>query len=165
MGPANECPRELASWRPAGGLIAVVLLKEEDGWLAFFCLDAQATAVEVLEAMAGRGAIEQANKDVKEVWGAGQQQVRNLHANVGCFNLNGWMHSLVEAWAWDQADAALVDRSDSPWDQAERRPSHRDKRKAWQREVLRAEIQEVLAGPLQREKIAALAERLLTLAA
>src|SRR5262249_14919641 len=26
----------LATWRPAGGLIRVVLVKEDDGWLAFF---------------------------------------------------------------------------------------------------------------------------------
>src|SRR5262249_17237648 len=108
MGPANECPRELASWRPAGGLVAVGLVKEEDGWLAFFWLDGQATAVEVLEAMAGRGAIEQANKDVKEVWGAGQQQVRNLDSHVGCFNLNLRLYTLVEVWAWDKVEERLA---------------------------------------------------------
>jgi hypothetical protein len=37
---------------------------------------------------------------VKEVWGAGQQQVRNVYSNEACFNLNLWMYSLVEAWAW-----------------------------------------------------------------
>jgi hypothetical protein len=31
--------------------------------------------------------MEQTFKDSKEVWGAGQQRVRNLHANVGAFNL------------------------------------------------------------------------------
>ena len=115
--------------------------------------------------MADRGALEETNKDVKEVWGAGQQQVRNLDANVGCFNLDGWMYSLVEAWAWDKPEAELVDRSDSPWDREERRPSHADKRKALQREVLRQEIEEVLAGPLERGKIRELAEKLLRLAA
>src|SRR5262249_52641198 len=82
----------------------------------------------------------------KEVWGAGQQQVRNLHTNEGCFNLDLWMYSLVEAWAWDKPAEGLVDRSDSPWDSQSRRPSHQDKRKALQREVLQAEIQEALAG-------------------
>jgi hypothetical protein len=155
----------LATWRPAGGVIRVVLVKERDGWLPFFCIDPEATAEEILEGMADRGALEQTNKDVKEVWGAGQQQVRNLFSNEGCFNLNLWMYSLVEAWAWDKPDAELVDRSDSPWDEAERRPSHADKRKALQREVLRQEIEEVLAGPLEREKIRELAEKLLRLAA
>jgi hypothetical protein len=52
----------------------------------------------------------------KQPWGAGQQQLRNLHANVGCFNLNGWMYSLVEAWAWTAPEEGLVDRENSPWD-------------------------------------------------
>jgi DDE superfamily endonuclease len=157
--------RFLATWRPAGGLIVVVLVKEEDGWLAFFCLDTEATAEEVLEAMADRGAIEQTNKDVKEVWGAGQQQVRNLDSNVGCFNLNLWLYSLVEAWAWGKEEDQLVDRSLSPWDNEPRRPSHRDKRKALQREVLREEITEALSGRPDKEKMHALAQRLLELAA
>jgi hypothetical protein len=154
----------LATWHPAGGLIRVVMVLEEDGWRAYFCTKADATVAEILEAVADRGALEQTNKDVKEVWGADQQQVRNLYANLGCFNLNGWMYSVVEAWAWDKDEADLVDRSASPWDDPSRRPSHADKRKALQREVLRGEIDEVLQGELDREKIRALAERLLQLA-
>jgi hypothetical protein len=153
-----------ATWRPAEGVILVVLVKEQDDWLAFFCTEAKATAKEVLEAKADRGAIEQTNKDVKEVWGAGQQQVRNLDSNVGCFNLNGWMYSLVEAWAWDKEEEDLVDRSLSPWDSEARRPSHQDKRKALQREVLREEIKPLLSGRADVEEIRALGERLLALA-
>ena len=37
-------------------MIRVVLVQEEDGWLAFFCTDPEATAEEILEAMADRGA-------------------------------------------------------------------------------------------------------------
>lgn len=155
----------LATWRPAGGVIRVVMVQEDDGWLAFFCTKAEATAQEVLEAMADRGAIEQTNKDLKEVWGAGQQQVRNLDTSVGCFNLSGWMYSVVEAWAWDKDEEELVDRSRSPWDCEPRRPSHADKRKALQREVLQGEITEALRGRPSKEKIRALAQRLLDLAA
>jgi hypothetical protein len=155
----------LATWHPAGGVIRVVLVQEEDRWLPYFSTAPTATPTEVLEGMADRGALEQTNKDVKEVWGAAEQQVRNLNANVGCFNLNGWMYSQVETWAWDKPDEALVDRSDSPWDHEPRRPSHQDKRKALQREVLRGEIDEVFAGELDREKIRAVVERLVQLAA
>jgi hypothetical protein len=154
----------LATSRPAGGRIRVVLVKEEHGWIPFFSLDPQATAVAILEAMADRGAIEQVNKDVKEVWGAGEQQVRNLDSNLGCFNLNLWMHSLVEAWAWNRSAEELVDRSDSPWDKEPRRPSQRDKRKALQREVLRAEIEAVLSNQPTGVEFRALAERLLDMA-
>ena len=154
----------LATWRPAGGAVRVVLVEEEGGWIPFFSTDAGATAADVLEAMADRNAQEQSFKDVKEVWGAGEQQVRNVHSSEGCFNLSLWMYSLVEAWAWDKAEGELVDRSGSPWDSEPRRPSHRDKRKALQREVLRAEIEEALAGRPTKEEIRALAERLLGMA-
>ena len=146
-------------------MIRVVLVQEEDDWVPFFCTKPAATPQEVLEGMADRGAEEDMFKDVKEVWGAGQQQVRNVYSNEGCFNLNLWMYSLVEAWAWGQAEETLVDRSASPWDSQPRRPSHQDKRKALQREVLQAEIQEVLSGRPTKEKMRALAQRLLDLAA
>jgi hypothetical protein len=154
-----------ATWRPAGGRIRVVIVKEEDGWLAFFCTDVSASVVDILEAAADRGALEQTFKDVKEVWGAGQQQVRNVHASVGAFNLNVWMYSLVQAWAWSKPAAELVDRVASPWDEGERRPSHADKRKALQREMLRQEIQADLCGRPNKQRFWELAERLLQLAA
>jgi hypothetical protein len=155
----------LATWRPAGGVIRVVLVKEDHGWVAFFATKADATAVEILEAMADRGSMEQMNKDVKDVWGADEQQVRNLDSNIGCFNLNLWMYSLVEAWAWNKEAEEVVDRSASPWDSEPRRPSHADKRKALQREILQAEIEAVLSGRLNKEEFRALAQRLLDMAA
>lgn len=154
-----------ATWKPAGGLIRVVLVKEEDEWLPYFSTDPEVSAEEILEAMADRGALEQTNKDVKEVWGAGEQQVRNVYSNEGCFNLNLWMYSLTEAWAWELPEEELVDRSRSPWDSEPRRPSHQDKRKALQRQVLQGEIREALCGRPTREKMQALAQRLLDLAA
>jgi hypothetical protein len=158
----------LATWGPAGGVIRVVLVQEEDhddNWRAYFCTKADATAQEILEAAAQRTAIEQTFKDVKEVWGAGQQQLRNLHANAGAFNLNGWMYSLVEAWAWARPEEELADRQDSPWDSEYRRPSHADKRKALQRELLRGEIEAALAGRPDKQQFRELAERLLRIAA
>ncbi|MBV8436593.1 MAG: transposase, partial [Silvibacterium sp.] len=154
----------LATWRPAGGLIRVVLVKEEDGWIPWFSTNPNATVEEILEGAADRGSLEGTFKDEKEVWGAGQQQLRNIDANVGAFNLNCWMYSLTEAWAWDQPDERLVDRSRCPWDDPTRRPSHADKRKALQRQMLRQEIDEALAGEPQPERIRELAERLLALA-
>jgi len=154
-----------ATWRPAGGPIRVVLVDEPAGWRAYFSTDVEATPAAVLEAAADRGTIEQTFKDVKEVWRAAEQQVRNLWANIGCWHVNGWMYSLVELWAWDREEEELVDRSASPWDREYRRPSHADKRKALQREMLRAEIEALLAGEPTREEIRDLAERLLQRAA
>jgi hypothetical protein len=154
-----------ATWRPAGGRIRVVIVREEDGWLAYFCTDPTVTAATILEVMADRGAIEQTFKDLKEVWGAGQQQVRNVYANIGAFMLNMVMYSVVEAWAWARREDELVDRGRSPWDAEARRPSHADKRKALQREILRADIQAALGARAEAEEFHDLATRLLDWAA
>ena len=69
----------LATYKPAGGLIRVVLVKEDNGeWRAYFCTDVQASVREILEAVADRSAIEQVFHDVKEVHGVGQAQTRQL---------------------------------------------------------------------------------------
>ena len=159
----KEVKEFLATWRPAGGIIRVVIVREEHGWLAYFCSNASATAAEILAAMADRGAFEQTFKDVKEVWGAGQQQVRNVYACIGAFTVNLVWHSLVEAWAWARGEGELVQRP--VWDQEQRRPSHADKRKALQQEILRAEIQTVLGERAELEEFRDLAIRLLDLAA
>jgi hypothetical protein len=75
------------------------------------------------------------------------------------------MYSMVEAWAWSRAEEELVDRDNSPWDGEYRRPSHADKRKALQREILRGEIDAVLARRPDRQEFRKLAERLLRMAA
>ena len=154
-----------ATWRPAGGRIRVVIVREDDGWLAYFCTDPAVTAAAILEAMADRGAIEQLFHDVKEVWGAGQQQVRNVYASIGAFTVNLVLYSVVEVWAWPHGEEALVDRSRSPWDREERRPSQADKRKALQRLILREEIRAAVQGRVEPEGFADLATRLLDLAA
>jgi hypothetical protein len=155
----------LATWHPVGGALRVVLVKEDDGWVAFFCTDVNASVKDILEAMAARGAIEEMFRDVKEVWGAQQQQVRNVYACIGAFNLNLWMYSLVEAWAWGQSQEDLSDRSRCPWDSEPRRPSHADKRKALQSQILQEEIEAVLVGRPTKGEFRALTQRLLDLAA
>ncbi len=113
----------LATWGPAGGVIRVVLVKQEhDKWVAYFTTNTEATAAEILGLVSDRAAIEQVFHDVKEVWGAGQQQLRNIHANIGAWHLNLWAHTLTELWAWDKSEEELVDRSASPWDAQWRRP-------------------------------------------
>jgi DDE superfamily endonuclease len=131
----------LATYRPVGGMIRVVLVKEADGWEAFFCTDPEATVEQILEAFADRAAIEQDFHDIKEVHGAGQQQVRHYWANVGVYHLNLWMHTLIELWAWERREEELSDRRESPWDDEERRPSHADRRKALRRQCIEREIQ------------------------
>jgi len=155
----------LATWRPAGGVIRVVLVREPAGWLALFSTDPGASVADILAAVADRFAVEQAFKDLKEVWGAGQQQVRNLYANVGAYHLNLWAATLVEAWAWRRPGSSLVDRRGCPWDDPTRRPSLADRRRAVQRECLRAEFRAATTGRGQQRKTRCLARRLLRMVA
>lgn len=155
----------LATYAPADGVIRVVLVQEEHGWYAFFCTDPLASVQEILEAFADRATIEQDFHDVKEVWGSGQQQVRNIWTNLAVYNLNLWMHTLVELWAWNKSGEQLVDRSDSPWDDAQRRPSHANRRKALRAHVLRNQLSTINAAWSLPTKILQLAERLVALAA
>ena len=48
----------LATWPPAGGVIRVVLVKNDDGWVAYFGTDPNATAADILGRVADRAAIE-----------------------------------------------------------------------------------------------------------
>lgn len=156
----------LATWRPAGGVIRVVLVDEPTGWVAYFCTEATATVADILGCVAGRFALETAFRDCKEVVGAGQQQVRFRWASVGAFHLCLWAFTLTEAWAWGRAAPELVGhRRASPWDDAARRPSHADKRRAWRRQLLAEEIHAVLRAGASEREIHAATERLLGLVA
>lgn len=126
----------LATYEPVGGKIRVVLVKETHGWFAYFCSKADASVGEILEAVADRAAIEQNFHDIKEVHGAGQQQLRNYYANIAAFHVTLWWHTLIELWAWHKPQDELTDRSASPWDKEPRRPSHADRRNALRRQCL-----------------------------
>ena len=91
-------------------------------------------------AFADRATIEQDFHDVKKVWGAGQQQVRNIWCNMAVYHLNLWSHTLVELWCWNRSHAEICDRSQSPWDDADRRPSHADRRKALRQYIMHVEL-------------------------
>src|SRR6185312_9561030 len=134
----------LATWRPAGGVIRVVLVDGPTGWRAYLCTDPSATVADILATVADRFGLEIAFRDCKEVAGAGQQQVRFHRANVGAFHVCLWAFTMTEAWAWGRPASELVDRSGSPWDTPSRRPSHADKRRAWRRTLPGEEIRAVL---------------------
>ena len=153
----------LATYPPAGGVIRVVIVREEQGWFAWLCTDPDAGVAEILEAVADRGAIEQFFHDVKEVHGAGQQQLRHVWANVGAWNLLSWLHVLIELWAWHRGESELVDRRARPWDAEPRRPSHADKRNALRRACLRETFSTRGAAARLPRKIQRLLHRLVSL--
>jgi hypothetical protein len=156
----------LATYKPAGGVIHVVLTRDDpSGWRAYFCTAANATVAEILEAVADRAAIEQNFHDLKEVHGVGQQQLRNYWANIGAYHLSLWLHTLIELWAWGKPKQVIVDRSASPWDDPTRRPSHADRRNALCRQSLETEFHREAATENVSAKIHRLWRRLLRLAA
>ena len=155
-----------ATYRPAGGLVLVLIVREAiDSWRAYMCTNLSVTAEQILEVVSDRMAIEQNFHDLKEIEGAGQQQVRNYFANVGAFHLNMWVHTLVELWAWGQKKSAVCDRSDSPWDDQFRRPSHADKCSRLRQEVLKRTFFETFGHSRKNRKIARQFYKLLKLAA
>jgi hypothetical protein len=155
----------LATWPVVGGVIRVVIVRERDRWESFFSTDPTASVETILECFADRSAIEQVFHDIKEVWGTGQQQVRNLFVNVACYHLNLWMHTLVELWAWNKSANQLCNRSLSPWDCMERRPSHADRRNALRRATFQNELSAVELKHQIKPQIKKLLKTFLSMAA
>lgn len=156
----------LATWRPVGGVVRVVITKEEDGsWRAVLCTDPTASVEAIAQIALERGAIEQSFHDVKEVERIEQVQLRRVWSNVGALNLNLWVHTLIEVWGWDRSARELSDRSDRPWDDAARRPSHADRHKAVRRAMLEEEYQHLNVPEPWSRKIRHLLENVLRLVA
>lgn len=131
----------LATSHVVGGEVRVVLLEHSRGnWAAYLSTDPSMSVAKILQTVSDRWAIEEHFHDVKEVWGAGEQQVRNVWSNIGCWNLCGWLYTMVELESWDESSETLVDRSDRPWDNPSRRPSHTDRRRVIARKMLRTEF-------------------------
>ena len=149
-----------------GSAIRVVLLEHGRGnWAAYASSDLEMTAEAILKIVSDRWSIEEHFHDVKEIWGAGQQQVRNLYSSIGCWHLCGWLYTMVELESWDAPAEALVDRSDRPWDNPDRRPSHADRRRKIAREMLRESFLADLQSGIKKQKIRQRFEQLLALAA
>jgi hypothetical protein len=156
----------LATYKPAAGVIRVVLVKEDDGeWRAYFSTKTDASVAEILEAVADRTALEQVFHDVKEVHGVGQAQTRNYWSSVAVYHLKLWLHTFIELWAWRRPAHDLVNRQLSPWDDPDRRPSHADKRNALRRQCLEHEYQAEAAFANVPPKIGRLWRRVVRLVA
>ena len=75
----------VATWRPAGGVIRVVILKaDDDSWRAFLCGDRDATVGSIVQAVHDRWTIEANYRDLKQVERAGE-----VRSNVGCGPTSG----------------------------------------------------------------------------
>ena len=113
--------------------------------------------------MADRWAVEQTFRELKQVCGAGEQQLRDLWANIGAWHLHLWLYTLVELWAWNKPAEELCDRGASPWDDQARRPSHADRRRALRQAILEEEFSTLIGSGLIPPKILQMLKRLLHL--
>lgn len=156
----------LATTTIAQGAIRVVIVEYgPQQWAAYFSTDIHMDAKLILETVAARWAIEECFHDLKEVWHAGEQQVRNVWSNMACWQMNCWMYCLVELESWDVLGEDLVDRSDRPWDNPNRRPSHADRRRAIRSKMLSKRFSKVLASDINHEKLKQLLDEILAIAA
>ena len=155
----------VATWRPAGGRIRVVLVRE-DGRLGGLLLHRPGGDRGGDPGGDGRPRCDRADVQGREGGrgggpAAGAERVRQRRG----VHREPVLYSVVEAWAWERLEEELVDRSGAPWDTEARRPSHADKRKALQREVLREEIRAAVGEAAESEEFQRLANRLLNCAA
>lgn len=156
----------LATTTIAQGAIRVVIVEFGVGqWAAYFSSDTDMEVKMILETVSARWAIEECFHDLKEVWRAGEQQVRSVWSNLACWQMNCWMYTMVELESWDVLGVDLIDRSDRPWDNPDRRPSHADRRRAVCSKMLRERFSTVLASDANHEKLKRLFDEFLAIAA
>ena len=75
----------LATSHVTGCPIRVVLLEHTRGnWAAYISTDTSMEVATILKIVSNRRSIEDHFHDAKEIWGAGQQQVRNAWSSIGC---------------------------------------------------------------------------------
>lgn len=156
----------LATSHVIGAVVRVVLLEHASGnWAAYISTDTSMSVETILKTVSDRWSIEEHFHDAKEIWGAGEQQVRNVWSSIGCWNLCGGLYAMVELECWDDTSAQLVDRRDRPWDNPDRRPSHNDRRRIIGCKMLRETFLGDLQTATDEAKIREHFERLLALAA
>ena len=157
-----ECVSELTKWKQ----VRVVIIKEDDGtWVPLMCTNSCRTEKEIIESYGVRFGIEEMFKDLKEVWGWGKQEVRLLERNEAATAMNMLLYGMTELATWDRPKEELVDRSYRPWDDADRRPSHADRRNFLRRAIMLHELNAVMEWNFIPSKIIALLKRAMQLAA
>ena len=76
----------------------------------------------------------------------GKQELRKLESNEAATTMNMLLFGMTELATWERSQGELVDRSESPWDDGERRPSHADRRNFLRRAMLTKDFYGALRG-------------------
>jgi hypothetical protein len=158
-----------ASRLTRGKPIKVVIVKEDEKtWLPLMSSDAEVAVVEILEILesyAVRFGIEEMFKDLKDVWGWGKRELRRLESNEAATTVNMLLFGMTVLATWNRSQGELVDREDSPWDDAERRPSHADRQNFLSRTILAKDFYDALRNARITTKIIHVLEKLMQIAA
>ena len=148
-----------------GKPIKVVLIKEnEKVWVPLMSTNEDQSAKEILESYGVRFGIEEVFKDLKDIWGWGKQELRLLESNEAATVMNMLLFGMVELATWHRTSEELIDRKHYPWDDANRRPSHADRRNFLRRSMLLNEFNAALASQSITNKLKSTLKRLLNLA-
>ena len=118
----------------------------------------------ILEAVADRAAVAQESRDLMEVIAPVSYRC-GITGPTWRSSLNLWWHTLIELWAWTKTHGQLCDRRDRPWDRADRRPSHADRRNALRRLCVQTTIRQAGRRRHLSRKLHVLCRYLLKLAA
>ena len=141
---------ELTHWQP----VRIVLIKENDKtWVPLMCTNIALSAKEIIESYGVRFGIEEVFKDLKDNYGWGKQEVRNLWSVIATTAMNMLMYNITELCCWDIPATEIVDRTQSPWDNPERRPSHRNKRNYLKIKVIEEQLKALLLSNQNPQKI------------
>lgn len=131
----------------------------QPGWMLLVSTNLELTAKQVIESYARRFTIEETFKDLKEIEGVGKPQVRNLECTEASFLISILGYNLVELWAMDQ-DEDKLKQFRTFADDADRRPSHADKRKCMRLELVHNELLAIYADRINPKIFIELLERL-----
>ena len=96
-------------------------------WSVFVSTDLNATPQDILLEYSRRFSIEEMFKDLKEVCGLGSQEVRKWESCKACATITAMGFAFVEVETWEQSASELTALRPR-WDDAKRRPSHKNKR-------------------------------------
>ncbi|MGL4594980.1 MAG: IS701 family transposase [Thermoguttaceae bacterium] len=125
--------------------------KKVSNWIPLMTTKKEATPEEVIETYGYRFSIEEMFKDMKEVCGLEEQEVRKLDSCVGAYWLCLLSYVFIESWSLESGARLQNEHLRGPWDRSGRRISHAEKRKLFHQLVFREEFLQLLPGKLNSE--------------
>ncbi|MGL4595490.1 MAG: transposase [Thermoguttaceae bacterium] len=138
-------------WRRSSKMVKVVSSRYRSMCECIFATKIEAMPEEVIETYGYRFSIEEMFKDMKEVCGLEEQEVRKLDSCVGAYWLCLLSYVFIESWSLESGATLQNEHHRGPWDRSGRRISHAEKRKLFHQLVFREEFLQLLPDNLNSE--------------